>query len=280
MLLIDERNKKKASNEIEKIQYDEKMDIKKNRHYIVSKSNQIIQNARYNLSLQEQKVLAYIISLVKPGDKKGKTYEFDVAAYCKTVGIERSGNIYKQLKDTLKGLRDKSIWVRQENGTERTVGWLSKVSTTENPNVLEIVYDEDMSEFLLELNENFTKYELIYFINMESMYSTRLYELLKSYSWTKLHLFEVEDLKKQLNAEKYKTFGDFKRNVLDKAIKEINVFTDIEISYKFIKKGNKIIQIEFEIKEKGAIEAYKASKIAENRIDGQLSIEDFNIFEC
>lgn len=274
MLLIDRRKEK---TEIEKIQYDETMDIRKSRHYIVTKSNQIIQNARYNLSLQEQKVLAYIISLVKPGDGRGKNYEFDVSAYCNTLGIERSGNIYQQLKDTLKELRDKSIWVRQENGTERTVGWLSKVSTTKNPNVLEIVFDEDMSEFLLELNENFTRYELIYFINMESMYSTRLYELLKSYSWTKLHLFEIEDLKRQLNAEKYKAFGDFKRNVLDKAIYEINTFTDLEIDYKLIKKGKKIIQIEFEIKEKGAIETYNTSKLAEKRIDGQLTMEDFDI---
>lgn len=278
MRLNDGRKEKNRNTEIEKIQYDNKMEIKKSRHYIVSKSNQIIQNARYNLYLQEQKILAYIISLVKPGDEKGKTYEFNVSTYCNTLGIERSGNIYQQLKDTLKGLRDKSIWVRQENGTERTVGWLSKVSTTKNPNILEIVFDEDMSEFLLELNENFTKYELIYFINMESMYSTRLYELLKSYSWTEIHLFEIEDLKRQLNAETYKNFSHFKTNVLDKAIYEINTFTDLEIDYKLIKKGKKIIQIKFEIKEKGAIETYNVSKLAEKRIDGQLTMEDFDIY--
>ncbi len=42
------------------------------RNYKVVKSNDLIQKSRFNLSLQEQKIILYLISKVKPEDTEEK----------------------------------------------------------------------------------------------------------------------------------------------------------------------------------------------------------------
>ena len=42
----------------------------------VNKSNDLIQRSRFNLSLQEQKIILYLISQITPYDHDFKLYEF------------------------------------------------------------------------------------------------------------------------------------------------------------------------------------------------------------
>ena len=45
---------------------NEKQEILKAREYIVSKSNVLVQKSRYNLSVTEQRTIAFICSKIKP----------------------------------------------------------------------------------------------------------------------------------------------------------------------------------------------------------------------
>ena len=45
---------------------DEKYEIETARDYVVSKSNILVQKNRYNLSVPEQKTIAFICSMIKP----------------------------------------------------------------------------------------------------------------------------------------------------------------------------------------------------------------------
>jgi plasmid replication initiation protein len=110
--------------------------------------------------------------------------------------------------------------------------------------------DEDMKPYLLELKENFTQYELIYTLAMRSQYSTRLYELLKSYQFKKHVIFDIDELKKLLFAEIYNRGNDFKDRVLETATREINKLTDIWVTYELIKIGRRFAEVEFRITQK------------------------------
>ena len=225
------------------------------RNYKVVKANELIQKSRYNLQVQEQKIILYLISKIKPENMDLKEHLFEIKDFCKICGLDdTSGANYKYIKQTLKDLRDKSIWLKLENGAETTLAWIDKVTIFENSGTVIVKIDDMMKPYLLQLKEHFTQYELLYTLGMKSQYSIRLYELLKSYEFQHEKLFEIEELKIRLSAETYNRFPDFKRRVLAPAIQEINNLSDLTVIYDLIKEGRKYIEIKFVIKIKKDIQ--------------------------
>lgn len=75
--------------------------------------------------------------------------------------------------------------------------------------------DEDLVPYLFGLKQQFTQYQLLDILAMKSVYSIRIYELLKSYAGLKKKVFELDDLKKKLMVEdisSYNRFPDFRRS--------------------------------------------------------------------
>ena len=221
------------------------------RNYKIVKANDIIQKSRFNLQLQEQKIILYLISKIKPEDMELKEHIFRIKDFCKVCGLDNdSGKNYMNIKQTLKDLRDKSIWITLENSRERTLSWLDYVEMDKNDGSVTIKISDMMKPYLLQLKERYTQYELLYTLAMRSQYSIRIYELLKSYECQRGKIFDIDDLKKILFAEKYKLFGDFKRKVLNIAMREINELSDISVTYGVIKESRRFAKIEFIIKTK------------------------------
>jgi plasmid replication initiation protein len=275
---------------------DEKLEILKAREYTVSKSNQIVQKSRYDFSVAEQRTIAYICSKIKPIEAIDRAkgvpfqleYEFNILDYCRTCGIQDNGRQYEDVKATLKSLSDKSMWLKQEDGSEVLVRWLAKARTNKRSGKATIKIDEDLAPYLFDLQSKFLSYGLKNILNMKSQYSIRLYELLKSYydmkigqtdhrdkiekghnpkkiSWT----FEVEELKKLLmveNVKSYSNYAEFKRKVLEVARKEINELTDISIYFEPITKGRKTIKIKIDVVAKVPMEKW----LADNKNDELL----------
>ena len=253
---------------------DERLEIVEARDYKVIKGNEIIQRARFDLNLTELKIFGFILSKIKPRDKVFREYEFSISEYLQVVGIdERSGGNYEVAKTALKGLRDKSFYLTQEDGSEVTVGWLYKVEISRSTGKVKVTLDEDLQKYVCGLFKNFTQYELICTLPMQSAYSIRMYELLKSYAFTKKHMFSIDELRVRLGCEHYKRFSDFRRRVLDVVTKEINEYTDLEVSWEPLKKGKqKIVAVEFYIKSRDVWEQIEPRKRARAKLDGQLSM--------
>lgn len=252
----------------------EKQELFHAREFIVAKSNTIVQKSRFNLSVPEQKTIAYICSMIKPRTEKEREnntpyileYQFDIRKYCRLCGIDYdNGKNYLDIKQLLKGLRDKSMWLTLGDGTETIVSWVSKVWCNKGSGVAKVKLDEDMIPFLFDLKEKFLSYGLYSVLAMKSQYSIRIYELLKSYANVGYYKTNIDDFKKLLMVEKiksYTNFAEFKRKVLEPAIKEINELTDIEISYSLHKQGNKVIGLMFKITIKTPMEQFHSSNIA------------------
>jgi plasmid replication initiation protein len=203
------------------------------RDYKVIKANDLIQKSRFNLTTQEQKIILYIISKIKPGDETFSEYVFEISEYCRVCGIDEDAGInYRDIKNSLQKLRDKSVWVEIAEGRETTLAWLSRATVDRGSGSVIVKIDDLMRPYLLFLRNCFTQYELLNIVAMRSKYSVRVYELLKSYEFRKEPIpFDLEDLKKTLFATQYQRFPDFRRKVLDIAMKEINLLTDIRASY-------------------------------------------------
>lgn len=229
------------------------------RERTVSKANELIQRSRFSLSLQQQKVVLYLISQIEQNDDDFKLYDFSIQDFCRICGIDcENGKNYSNLKRTLKDIADtKSVWIKLDDGRETIVRWVEKPYIDYQSGIIQIKLDNDMKPFLLQLKEKYTKYELIYILRFKSKYSIRLYELVKSIHYHELEtyqkIFEVKELKRILDAENYTETRDFKRKALFPAIQEINRFSDKNVEFEEVKKGRKITHIKLIISTKDAI---------------------------
>ena len=55
------------------------------RNRTVTKANELIQKSRFSLSLQQQKIMLYLISQISPYDEEFKLYTFSITEFCKVL---------------------------------------------------------------------------------------------------------------------------------------------------------------------------------------------------
>lgn len=244
------------------------------RYNIVVKSNRLIQQSRFALTTQQQKIILFIISQIQPFDEELKLYEFKIADFCRVCGIEPQGDNYTLLKQHIKAISDKSLWIVLEDGKETLVRWIEKPYIDKNSGTIKIKLDNDMKPYLLQLKEKFTEYELIYTLNFKSKYSIRLYEFLKSIHYKKLKPYTqtipIDKFQKCIGSE-YAEFKDFHTRVLKPAQKEINQYSDIVFDYELIREGRKTTAIQITITPKGAGEkmiiSYENERLLDERTE-------------
>ena len=237
-------------------------------HYLVVKdqrgvkANDLIQKSRFDLSLQEQKIILYLISQITPYDEEFKLYEFSITDFCKICGIDHtSGGNYADLKNAIKEISDKSIWISIDHDQETLLRWIEKPYLNKRSGTIKIRLDEDMKPYLLQLKKNFTTYELIFTLRFRSKYSIRLYELISSIHYHTLESYTrkytIDELRQLMGATTYKTWQTFKTRALIPAVNEINQFSNKNLEYKVIKQGRSIIGLELQISDKGTMEAIR-----------------------
>ena len=250
------------------------------RNKMVVKANDLIQKSRFNMTLQQQKIILFLISQVSPYDEDFKEYEFSIQEFCRVCGITiSSGKNYQDVKRCIKDIADKSVWVNVNGDEETLLRWIEKPYINNKNGIVRIRLDEDMKPFLLQLKENFTRYELIYTLYFKSKYTIRLYELVKSIHYRELEeyrrVLSLEELRKALGGETYTEYRDFKRRVLDVAVNEINAHSDKQVSYTPIKKGRNVVAIELCIQTKSILERLEIRSHIENDMGtDQLSLFD------
>ena len=264
------------------MQKDDRLEIVESREYIVAKGNEIIQRARYDLKLQELKVFSFCVSRIKPTDEVNQIYTFTINECCKVLGIEtNNGKNIDDIKQCLKKLRDTSFYLTLEDGSETTVGWLGKVWINQGSGKIRVKFDETLQDYLIKLWDrgNYTQYKLMCALPMTSAYSIRIYEILRSEfkgkEEKKVVRLDLSEIKRKLGCEHYVRFPDFRRKVLTKAVQEINMYTDIEVTWLPVTQGRKVIEIDFSMKLRDVWDRSQALNRANRAIHGQLTIYDY-----
>ena len=217
------------------------------RKQLVVKSNEIIQKSRYHLGTQQQKLILYMISKIRPEDTEFKEYTFDLGNLCKILNIEVNSANYYRFRESIQKIADTSFWIKTD-GKDKLYRLIDDVEIEPMTTTVKIKFDADLKPFLLQLKESFTMYQLEKVLCFDSKYSIRLYELFKSLDYKEELYISIDDLKKKLLIDdKYERFTTFKTKVLNKAIEEINKYTDLEIEYDLIRKNRIITHIHFKI---------------------------------
>ena len=221
--------------------------------YVV-KSNELIQKARYNLTVQQQKLILFAISKIKKNDLPNKVYELSIDEVCSVMGLEldEGGTYYKRIKDDLIKLTSR-LWVKFPD-RESTISWIGDAEIIPLSGTVYVKFHEKMAPFLFELQNRYTQYQLYEVLTLKGKYSIRLYELLRSYIMQdelqegkeKEVSFSVDELRELLCCESYVKWAEFNRCVIRKAVDEINACSDVvRISYDTFKRGKNVTRVNF-----------------------------------
>lgn len=231
---------------------DKKHTKKENQQYLVVKANDLIRKTRYNLTAQQQKIVLYAISKIKPNDPPQTWYQINIDEICEACGIEiDGGHYYKVIKEDLQKLTTR-LWVKMPDNSEATVSWISDAEIIPLSGKVYIKFHEKMAPYLFELRERYTMYHLEDVLVFKSRHSIRLYELLRSYITSRDIVreiekdvsFTVEQLREILAVDKYNRWADLNRFVIKKAVDEINLCNDIiHIEYETFKGEGRNIEL-------------------------------------
>ena len=255
----------------------EKKKLRKERNSLVVKHNELLRNTRYELSTTEQKILIYLVSKINKDDKELRKVVFDLKEYCEIAGIQTGGEAYIRLKETIRDLSNKSWWIEIDEDHERLFRWIyGEPVIDKRSGFVELELSPTLEPYLIGLQANFTKYELIDVLTLKSSNSIRLYELFKSYLWQHHWKIAVEDFRRLLNVEnKYKEFKILKNMMIKPALEEINTYTDLVVKVDTIREGRKIKYLDFTIDEKQGYQITMDWLLAqEERLGGVISLTE------
>jgi hypothetical protein len=223
-----------------------KMEDLANEKQIVVKSNRLVE-ASYKLTVQEQRIIILVASMIKPDDEDFETYRIDVKDFMEMIGVTGHSK-YKETKEITKKLRERTLVIKDtDNDQELQVGWVSSFRYFNRQGYVQIRFDPELKPYLIKLKERFTSYDLRNVLSLRSNYSIRLYELLKQYEKIGQRQFEVDELRKMLvlGEGEYKLYGHVKSRIIEVAKRELAEKTDIYFEYQEIKKGRKVHSLKF-----------------------------------
>lgn len=222
----------------------EELEVLEKKCHKVTKSNEIIQKAKNGMTLQEQKIVAYLITQIKPTDTDlNKYYVFDTKQFCHVCGIDEKN--YINIRRVLKKLYDRESIEIFENGYYCPVKWLGDYKIEPDASKVSVQLHFRLVPYLLELKKNFTTYYFGEIAELKNKYSIQLYELFASYAYKESFEIAIDELKTYLNIEGYDSFKVFKRDILNKTIKEINDNTNLRVKVEEIRHGRKIAVLRF-----------------------------------
>ena len=208
---------------------------------IVRKSNDLIQNAMYSLTLSQQKLMLHIFAMIKPSDTELPRYEMSIYEFLKLCGVDpHNGSMYKQVKKNIEDIANAKVQWNRLAGTQKITmfRWLSSATIDEGTGKIVLTLDQSLKPHLIQLKEFYTTMNITYTLPMKSQYSIKIYELCKSYQNLYLEkkkkgeplVWSIETLKKQVDCNA-SNWAHVRRTVLDKAKSEINGKTDILFDY-------------------------------------------------
>lgn len=203
----------------------------------IVKSNELARHGKYKLTAQQQLLLGFMISRVKPEDDINAIFSIRIKDYFDISYTSGDSNKnVDDLKNNLQAIADKSVWLDLpgHKGKKILLRWLDRVEIDTVEGVINYTFHKDMTTHLFNLEVRKTMYKLKDYAALKGKYARRLYDFLISYArLDKYHSLVVplDELKSVLMAENYTTFKDFRRRVLDCSIEEINEKTLLFVSY-------------------------------------------------
>lgn len=212
-------------------------------------------NARYEYTETQANIFLVLLSKLRK-DAPDAIYQISVPEMERLTGNKFN---YKQLRESTKEMMGR---IHEINTTHkgrdvfRQLVLFKRIDYILGTGVIELEFNEYATQYLFDLKNNFTSFQVQAALNLTSKHAKRIYQICSQWKDKgETKKVSILDLKKTLalandkGKEEYSDFSMFKKKVLDVAVKQINDKTDLLIGYKLEKVGRGFKNIAFTVKE-------------------------------
>lgn len=235
---------------------------------IVKKSNMLARARWTARSVWEPRLVALLASKIQWNDSDFKLYHIHVS---ELFGVKYGGKEYRDLENAVDRAMSRVLTIRDEKGGWTKYNLFSKCKFIREKGLLELCFHPDLKPHYLELQQ-YVKYSLADFLQLPSIYSQRIFEILKSWSDKPEKVMDLIELHEILDTPQSmrKDFRQFRTRVLEKAQDDIEKCTDFKFAWEAIKKGRSVEAIRFIFSRKRVEEVkeekrYKAKQRLQDR---------------
>ena len=217
---------------------------------LVKKHNELVRS-KINLSGKTaSRILACLVACIRHDETQFKdTYTVPIKSY---LPDDEGGKIYKLAREACKELATTTVeteWPDPENPGGAPIFHIMPFFTSikYRKGYVEAKFNIEMSGLLLQLRECFTQYNLMEYLTLPSLYSQKIFEILKSWSNTPEVILSVAELHNLLDTPPSfrADFKAFRIRVLEKAHKDIHEKTSLRFEWEPVKAGRSVETIRF-----------------------------------
>lgn len=227
------------------------INISKAMKNLMTKSNSLnecLQNLPYN----ELKALLLGFVIYKENGENSHFVRIDAYRFAQVYEVDLS-TAHLALKQCVEKLITRQFTFYKDNKNKVKTYWISGIEYVYGENAVIIALSPHVVTEINKRDSNFTSYYLEQISPFKSVYSIRVFELMKQWkSAGKTPVIDISIFRLQLGIlpTEYQRINNFKARVLDVAINEINEKSELNIDYIQIKKGRVVSGFQFTIKAK------------------------------
>lgn len=225
----------------------------------------VLVRSKLSFNNVEARIFGLALTCIHASDLELPPISIDVRD---VITSEKGGSVYASIKAAMDSLQKKTAAVETIRGKRSTYTTYSLLDTLKYDTGTALItgkFAAAIAPFLVQLKSQFTRVEIETLLLLKSAHSHRLYWILKSYQSLGKCAIKVDKLRGMMlgegNEDKYTAWYEFKRNVLEPAIKELH---DLEpawlVSYAEKKRGKFIDEITFTIPPQAMVEETKQDK--------------------
>lgn len=243
--------------------------LQKRQEGIVRAKSDFWRTARYGLTLQEHRVIYFVILAGQQNKTPFEPVDIAVKDFMEICEL-RGGSAYHEMKKLTQKIVSRTVEIVYKDDKGQHIlqaPWLTSVFYHVREGIVSIAPNKELQPFFE--GRPFSEMEYYYLVKFSSQYSERLYEVLKSLDNKPMPDFKIDDLKLLLGLkpDMYPNYANFRKRVLEPAIHDINEFTDLDVSIAE-KRGyrNKIEYILFPMAKKNV------PKLSKRMLEGAYSM--------
>jgi len=234
--------------------------------FIAIQHNNLIQ-AKYSMSLQQKRIMIWLVSQIKPSDEDFKEHTLSVKELIEQCDLSGESS-YKQLKDITFSLIEKGIRIiditNPKEDVETQISWLSSAKYRNGR--VTLTFSPELKPYLLLLKDRFTTINAIDLMQFKSVHAIRIYVLLKQYQDIGERVLGIDEIKECCGVkDKLQKYADFEKKLIFIAQREINEKSDIHFEFERIKPSRKIEGIKFIISKNKAYELRNNPSLQETK---------------
>jgi plasmid replication initiation protein len=222
------------------------------------KSNKLNQANFGDFTHNDYQVFLYLISKIGGVDEIGKYLQPEqlqrehvlTAKEFSEIFNTDIHNTYKLLNKACRKLMKTDLTLpRNESSELWQINVCSMAKYNKKEGYITIQFTDSIMPYLSQVREKFVLYNLKEIADFNSLYTTRLYELIQQFKDTGYLVKSLEQLREIFAVgNKFKKYNHFKDRTFDHACKEINNNYEMNLGYEEIKEGRKVVAVKFVFK--------------------------------